>query len=366
VRGESRAILSEVHAALPLLYGVVLMQISVIVPTFRRIQSLLRCLQSLSAQSYCSEDFEVIVVDDAQTEEARAAAEAQSGLRIRYVKGAGSGPAAARNRGAGYAQGDVLAFIDDDCVADRRWLEKIGEVFSAYPDTAACGGEIVNVIESGVFRGVDYQSADIIRTLYGASRFLKYEFTPLRLPGTENFAVRRGVFEESGGFNEKFSWAGENPDYIYRLLKSGRRVYVKEGMRVIHYARSTLKSIARGMFRYGIADAINIKEHFRNWLVLDLHIASVFHRPSFYYFRRFPVTCCIRIDLCKVCLAAFILALFNPALFLLLGLVCIIFGAAKIRHPVRLLMFWFYVLYRQFWYAAGHIVGSLRHGVVYV
>src|SRR5919199_1033676 len=102
---------------------------SVVVPTFRRPESLSRCLAALCAQAFDPAAYEVIVADDAASDEARrvvrcwAERAAARGLALRYVPVTGAhGPAAARNAGWRAAHGPIIAFTDDDCVPTPDWL----------------------------------------------------------------------------------------------------------------------------------------------------------------------------------------------------------------------------------------------------
>src|SRR3954454_118451 len=102
---------------------------SVVVPTFRRPESLSRCLAALCVQDFDAAAYEVIVVDDAASDEARrvvtcwAERAAECGLALRYVQVTGAhGPAAARNVGWRVARGQIIAFTDDDCLPTSDWL----------------------------------------------------------------------------------------------------------------------------------------------------------------------------------------------------------------------------------------------------
>jgi glycosyltransferase involved in cell wall biosynthesis len=94
-------------------------RVSVIVPTRNRAASLERLLASLHAQSFA--DFEIVVVDDGSTDATPRVAQAWD--RVRYVRGDGAGAVGARCLGVKTARGEVLAFTDDDCLVDARWLE---------------------------------------------------------------------------------------------------------------------------------------------------------------------------------------------------------------------------------------------------
>src|SRR4051812_28715790 len=101
-----------------------MMRFSVVVPTYRRSGLLDRCLLALNAQTF--EDFEVLVADDAACVETQRQIEQfaiHARMPLRYLPVTERhGPAAARNIGWRAAEGEIIAFTDDDCVPTSDWL----------------------------------------------------------------------------------------------------------------------------------------------------------------------------------------------------------------------------------------------------
>ena len=92
-------------------------QLSVVIPTFNRKDSLRRTLDGLARQTYPVGDFEAVVVSDGSTDGTDAmlaAYAAQSPYSLRVVTQSNSGPAAARNRGIREARHEIVVFLDDD------------------------------------------------------------------------------------------------------------------------------------------------------------------------------------------------------------------------------------------------------------
>lgn len=103
--------------------------VSVVLPTYRRTVLLDRCLQALMRQSLALGCYEILVVDDGHEEAARRLVEhlaAQPGApTLRYLRPEqGRGPAVARNCGWRAARAPLVAFTDDDTVADPHWLQQ--------------------------------------------------------------------------------------------------------------------------------------------------------------------------------------------------------------------------------------------------
>ncbi|MCX8508750.1 MAG: glycosyltransferase family A protein, partial [Rhodobacteraceae bacterium] len=99
--------------------------ISVIVPHFNQPDYLDRCLASLLPQASGAE---IIVVDNGSTVRPEPVVARYPGVILLEERTQGPGPA--RSHGARSAKGDLLAFIDADCVADPGWLAAIGRAFA--------------------------------------------------------------------------------------------------------------------------------------------------------------------------------------------------------------------------------------------
>ncbi|MEO3473785.1 glycosyltransferase family A protein [Roseomonas sp. CAU 1739] len=99
--------------------------VSIIVPTHRRRDLLRRLLESLMAQDWPRDRFEIIVVHNVTedgTADMVAGLAAQSPVPIAYHPTAFSGPGPSRQFGAERARGSIIAFIDDDCAATPGWI----------------------------------------------------------------------------------------------------------------------------------------------------------------------------------------------------------------------------------------------------
>ena len=115
------------------------MKVSVVIPTFNRRQSLVRCLETLSGQTFSAADFEVIVVSDGSTDDTHEFLSTfKPPFLLKWFKQTNQGPAAAQNFGVAAATGDVIVFLDDDCICDPG-------VVAAHWEAHAAGRRIVGV-----------------------------------------------------------------------------------------------------------------------------------------------------------------------------------------------------------------------------
>jgi glycosyltransferase involved in cell wall biosynthesis len=115
--------------------------VSVVIATRNRAESLRDTLASLTRQSRRPD--EVIVVDNASGDHTRdVALNFVDSLNLKYVYAAKRGIPYARNAGIQNARGDIIAFIDDDCLADENWLKNLEIPFVKDPHIGVVGGEI--------------------------------------------------------------------------------------------------------------------------------------------------------------------------------------------------------------------------------
>ncbi len=187
-----------------------MMRVSVVVPTFKRPMLLARCLEALLAQDFASIEYEVIIVDDAVSDQTRCQVEQYAkraeirGHTIRYFAATNShGPAAARNIGLYASYGEIIAFTDDDCIPSPGWLK--GGVMALTDDVVAVAGHIIVPLLPAP---TDYE--------YNASSLAYSEFV------TANCFVRRSALISIGGFDERFTAAWrEDSDLIFTLQELG-------------------------------------------------------------------------------------------------------------------------------------------------
>ena len=210
------------------------MRISIIVPVHNDPQNLLECLSALRGSS--SPGSEIIVVDDASTDNTSSIAARMGARVLRLAKN--SGPAAARNHGARYAQGDILLFVDADVVVAPGAVSRVVQVFEEHPDVAAVFGS--------------YDNRPRAKGLVSQYRNLLHHYVHQNgNPEASTFwtgcgAIRRSMFEEIGKFTEKR--AGRWVDDIelgYRLRQAGHRILLDKTLQGTHLKRWTLRSLIR-------------------------------------------------------------------------------------------------------------------------
>lgn len=222
--------------------------VSVIIPVRDREKALGRCLASLSELHYPAERLDVIVVDDGSSDNSAGCAQ-KWGASVVFSGADGAGPAAARNRGAATAQGEILAFIDSDCTASKEWLKQLVPLFD---DTtlAAVGGKVAGISNaSALDRYEDVMSSLCLgenprQEGKGADTFY--------LPSC-NLLVKKNIFLAMDGFAPTMQ-VGEDVDLCWRIRDKGWQIAYMPTGTVFHQHRNQLGPFISRRFFYGTSE----------------------------------------------------------------------------------------------------------------
>src|SRR6476660_7073335 len=123
-------------------------KVSVVVPTYRRPELMMNCLKALSKQDLAKNDYEIIVVSDGPDAATSEMMHSINHLLLPYVQyitlNKNSGPASARNAGWKKANGELIAFTDDDCSPSHGWLSALWNAYDFYAkDEIAFSGKVI-------------------------------------------------------------------------------------------------------------------------------------------------------------------------------------------------------------------------------
>lgn len=118
--------------------------VSVIIPTFNRVNYIGRAIESVIGQTF--PNFEIIIIDDGSTDDTCKYINSLNNNKIKYYYQSNKGVAAARNKGLEVANGDFIAFLDSDDEWLPQKIEKQLNLFKSNPllGMAYCGSEILN------------------------------------------------------------------------------------------------------------------------------------------------------------------------------------------------------------------------------
>jgi len=203
---------------------------------------------------------EIIVVDDGSTDATAAIASRFEGVRV--VSQRNAGPAVARNRGAELANGDVIAFVDSDCVAAPDWLANLLSPFSD-PGVDGVKGAYRTRQRAFAARFVQLEYEDKY------DRMARREF--IDFVDTYSAAFRREMFTRSGGYSSAFPTAcAEDVDLSYRMEREGARLVFRPQAIVYHRHPDRLGAYLRKKFRFAMWRVLAVKRNPQK-LLTDSH-----------------------------------------------------------------------------------------------
>lgn len=229
--------------------------ISVVVPT-RGNQDLEDCLKSLKKQA--KKSGEIIIVFDRKADKNVKTAKNYGARKVFDKNGTIGG---AYSTGAKAAKGEIIAFIDDDCIAPKDWIKNIEKEFEE--DIDVVSGEDLLPSNATFFQRAAYQvdKARIMgNTVYG-------EKAKNRLRAA-NIAYRKNVFEKEN-FNPRLKGLQE-PEFHHRLFKKGFKMKFNPKLYVYHKRRNSLGDIFNQIYRNGKAKIELLKVHKDMFSVIDI------------------------------------------------------------------------------------------------
>jgi glycosyltransferase involved in cell wall biosynthesis len=212
--------------------------LSVIVPAHNAAAVLPRSLGALRNSDLPRDRWELVVVDDGSADETSLIA-ARYADTVVTLPGAAHGPAYARNRGFEVTRGEIIVFIDADCVAHTDTLSRFAALFTGQPDLGAAFGSydtrppasgIMSQYRNLIHHYVHHRNAGDVETFWAGAG-----------------AVRREVFAEAGMYDE---WHYSKPqiediELGARIRNLGRRILLDPSIQVTHLKKWTLRGVIR-------------------------------------------------------------------------------------------------------------------------
>jgi glycosyltransferase involved in cell wall biosynthesis len=235
--------------------------VSVITPTLGQPALVERLLaSSANAATSAGIQWEHLIVDSTNGSQAAAIEQACRKHGASYLRGPDR-VGVKRNVGAANAQNEVLLFIDSDCEASTELFRRH---LSAYMGTECIGGVAGPTVMLGDNDSFVWQVLSRAKQ-YNHCYSWPLRYTEVGWSTTSNLSIRADVFRLVGGFdgNTLTVVGGEDVDLGVRIRKAGFRI-LTDSEAVVWHARVeglTLRSVARRVFDYGMADGWLCKQH---------------------------------------------------------------------------------------------------------
>ncbi len=237
-------------------------ELSVVIPTFNRKDTVSRVLDALGRQTLPRDDFEVLVVDDGSNDGTPEILEHYSApFDLTVMRQGNTGPAGARNRGVRAANGEVVVFLGDDTVPESEFLavhlrshreaggRKVAVLgYTGWPRERRVTPFLHHINEYGL--------------QFGYELIEDPDSVPFNFFYTSNISLPRRALLEVGLFDTTFPDAAwEDIELSYRLSQSGYVIVYRPGAVVRHHHAITFDSFRRRQERSGRAAAIFYRKH---------------------------------------------------------------------------------------------------------
>jgi len=251
--------------------------VSVIVPVLNGEATIRECLDSLLRQEYPSDKYEIIVVDNGSADQTPlVVANFKTERIVLLQERTKRNSDAARNFGIRRARGDICAFIDADCVADKLWLKKL----SAYFLDSIIGGIGGDILAHSPETMIEqYQEERNVFSLKVAQKG-PWGFFPL----TGNAAYRKDIFYDVGFFCDCLK-AGAEYEFAKRCkVKTSYKIVSAADVIVYHHHCRQLSQLWAQRYRYGYgaAQLVSVDPSLRS--LLRIESPFLYFIPGFLYF----------------------------------------------------------------------------------
>lgn len=242
---------------------------SIIIPTFKRADEVIECLESLTHQTFSN--FEVILADGTPGESLeKHTLPFKDKLNLHFLYEEFLGVSEARNLGATKAKGDYFIFLDSDCIFPETYLQQVDTSLKATYLDAFGGPDAAHQNFTVLQKAISYTMTSLLTT--GGIRGNKAHVGQFH-PRGFNMGISRNAFETVQGYST-FK-CGEDIELSIRIIKAGFKVGLIPEAFVYHKRRSTLKQFYHQVFRFGAA-RINIWSRHKEELKLTHLFPSVF------------------------------------------------------------------------------------------
>jgi glycosyltransferase involved in cell wall biosynthesis len=213
------------------------MFLSVIICTYNRDQHIKRALDSLTAQDFDKNRYEIIVVDNNSTDKTSEIInrfkEEHPEHQIVLTTEKNQGLSFARNKGISLAKGKIISYIDDDGIAKKDYIKQIEEYIVRYPNHYAFGGKVLAVYETK--KTPDWMSKYIERIISIVDLGEEVKILKKTYPVGCNMFFKKEIFEKLGGFNTQLKLRSDDKYIFLKIRQAGYEILYLPKVVVWHY-----------------------------------------------------------------------------------------------------------------------------------
>ena len=207
--------------------------VSVIIPVYKDWDRIKLCLDSLAKQSYPRKSYEVLVINNGDSSEIPKWLNNNIQSNLKIFSEIKKGSYAARNKGVNESIGDIIAFIDSDCIADSNWIMEGAKLINGGNSRVA--GKIAIFPKNPSNPNL----AEIYDMVFG---FDQETSSSSGLSVTANLFVKRETFDRVGHFKSSMLSGGDT-DWSKRATKMGVGLSYSDQVQISHPARSSIREL---------------------------------------------------------------------------------------------------------------------------
>lgn len=212
--------------------------ISLVICTYNRCGYLPAALDSVIKQNCEKDIFELIVVDNASTDETADIVKSfianHPGWNLRYVFEDNKGLSFARNRGRKEAQAGIVAYIDDDVILFEDYVKNLESFFKTHSQAVGAGGRIIPRYEQGKPKWMNAYLKGFVGEVEHGSAIRKFD-KKMKYPAGANMIYTREILEKCGGFNNELKFRSDDKYIFYKVTELSDEVYYLPDVTLYHY-----------------------------------------------------------------------------------------------------------------------------------
>lgn len=230
-------------------------KVSVMIVTRNRADLLRKCLESLIKQT--TKAYEIIVIDNNSEDNTKDIYNNfNNQIPLSYAIEKNIGASYARNKGLTLAKGDIIASIDDDCIANKEWISSIIKHFTTYPNSVGVIGKSIAIDKNNPYSLIEdvYMYRWLMQTIPNLNKTCKIK-TGMVID-TKNAAFKSVLIKKhkySTDITNRIT-SNEDVEMGVRLFTKNQNIYFNPSMIVRHQYSTNLKQMTVKNFWKGYID----------------------------------------------------------------------------------------------------------------
>lgn len=219
-----------------------LYKISLVICTYNRSRYLPGSLESINLQSLKKDLFEVVVIDNASTDNTAQIVqdyiEENPSINISYCFEGNKGLSFARNRGITEAKSPIIAYVDDDVILTPDYLKELLAFFESHPRASGAGGKVIPKYESGVAPiWMNKYLAGFVGSVDHGKEIRQFNAS-MKYPAGCNMVYKKEILRKAGGFNNDLKFRSDDKYIFYKVHEVSDQIYYLPDAWLYHYIDS--------------------------------------------------------------------------------------------------------------------------------